>query len=289
MATENMESNKKVRIVSPLSYLDDVVISTERMRVRAQVRLSHLAKQGREDRVTEAILNDFQKLEEKYTQELKKEMEQHPAWPWLSQVRGAGPENSAKVIGIIEGTTFKSTGRWGIAAFDTMSRLRRFAGHAPMDGKTEKRTKGEKLHYSSELRTMLWRLGESLIRADGAFYRYYIDKKNEYIDRFTRDGYKILPTPKGGYRCSNCDAHFKLKRDVHDCCDSPLPEKVLKKEPPGVIFLGHLDAMARRKMRVMFLDMLWIYWREALGLPAQRSYIAGCKPIRQHRPEDFIG
>ncbi len=289
MANKEMESKEGVRHISPLSYLDDVVRGVEKLRVASQVRLTHLERQGREDKHTEAVLVDLQRLEDNITGLLKGEMEQHPAWPWLKEVKGAGLENTAKVIGIIEGVNFKSTGRSGIAAFDTMSKLRRFAGLAPVDGKSERRIKGEKLHYSSELRTMLWRLTQGLMRANGKFYDYYIHKKEEYTIKFVNHGIKILPTPKGGWRCVNCHTEFEMKNDVAGCCGDPSPDKVLKKETPGVFFLGHLDAMAKRKVTVMFSDMLWKYWRHALGLPCRPSYIAGKEPVRQHEPDDFIG
>jgi len=296
-----VESIVNMRQISPLSYLADVVLGVEGLRVAAQVRLTHLELQGRDDRHTEAVLNDLRGLEDRITKLLAVEMAQHPAWPWLEQVKGAGLENSAKVIGIIEGVTFRATGRSSIAAFDTMSKLRRFAGLAPIDGKAEKRTKGEKLHYSSELRTMLWRMGGGLIKTSvttgkkraptpgGKFCIYYNRRKDEYTERFIRNGYKILPTPTAGWKCKNCQTGFEKKRDVTGCCTDPLPEKRLKQEGPNEIFLGHLDNMAKRKMVVMFSDMLWMYWRGALGLPCKPSYIVGKEPVRQHQPEDFIG
>lgn len=290
MVTQLAKPAGLLRSVSPLSYLVDVLLSIGKMRGGAQGRLSHLQRQGREDRYSEGVLNDLAALEGSLTKLLREEMKQHPTWPWLEQVKGAGLESSAKVVGLIEGVTFKSTGRSGIAAFDTMSRLRRFAGLAPVDGKSEGKVKGEKLHYSSELRAMLWRLAETLIQARGKFYDYYIDRKDQYTDRFTRDGYTILPTPKLGWVCANCGAEFEKKSDVAGCCDSPLPKRVLRQEPPAVIWLGHLNNMAKRKMVVMFTDMLWRYWRRSLGLPCMPSYIVGKEPNqRQHEPEDFIG
>lgn len=289
MVTQLAKPVELVRPVSSLSHLADVLLSIERVRIAAQVRLSHLKKQGYREDYTEIALKDIAGLEARLTKLLQQEMEEHPTWPWLEKVKGAGLENSAKVIGIIEGVTFKSTGRSGIGAFDTMSKLRRFAGLAPVNGKAERRVKGEELHYSSELRAMLWRLAQTLIQARGKFYDYYIERKGQYADRFTRDGYRIVPTPKTGWKCANCGAEFEKRQDVARCCGSPLPEKVLRQEPPGVIWLAHLSNMARRKMVVMFSDMLWRYWRRSLGLPCLPSYITHKEPDkRQHEPEDFI-
>jgi len=290
LAAEVAKRSEQLDQVSPLPYLTNLLLSIERLRIAAQTRLSHLRKYGVQDIYSTAVLNDLIGLEERLAKLVREEMERHPTWPWLERVKGAGLENSAKVVGIIEGVTFKSTGRRGIAAFDTMSRLRRFAGLAPIDGRAERKVKGQKLHYSPELRAMLWRLGGTLIQAKGKFYEYYIERKEEYAARFTRDGYSIMPTPKGGWRCANCGAEFERRRDVAGCCDGPLPERVVKKEPPGVIWLGHLDNMAKRKMITMFTDMLWRYWRSSLGLPCLPSYIVGKEPNqRQHEPEDFIG
>ncbi len=290
MVAQSARSRQLGRPVSPLAYLANVLLSIERVRIGVQVRRAHLKKQGRQEIYAETILSDVVDLESRVTKLLRKEMDQHPTWPWLEKVKGAGLENSAKVIGIIEGVTFKSTGRSSIAAFDTMSKLRRFEGLAPIDGKAERKVKGQKLHYSSELRAMLWRLGETLIQARGKFYDCYIERKDEYADRFTRDGYRILPTPKTGWQCANCGTEFEQKRDVAGCCGSPLLKRLLRKEPSGVIWLGHFNNMARRKMIIMFSDMLWRYWRRSLGLPCTSSYIVDKKPNeRQHEPEDFIG
>lgn len=280
----------QMRPTSTLSYLSEVVLSVERVRIAAQVRLSWFKKQGRQDIQMETVLNELIAVEERLTGLLREAMEVHPTWPWLEQVKGAGPENSAKVVGLIEGVTFRSTGRSGIAAFDTMSKLRRFCGLAVVDGKVERRVKGERLHYSPELKGMLWRLGNALMQARGKFYYYYLDRKGQYVGRFTKDGYRIMPTPKAGWRCANCGSEFEKKWDVASCCNSPSPERVLKKEPPGVIWLGHLDNMAKRKMMIMFTDMLWRYWRRSLGLPCMPSYIVDKQPSeKQHEPEDFVG
>ena len=62
------------------------------------------------------------------------------------------------------------------------------------------------------------------------------------------------------------------QRDITPCCDKQQIEKKLRQEPPGVIWIGHLDAMAVRKMIKLFLACLWLVWREAEGLPTRSPY-----------------
>jgi hypothetical protein len=47
----------------------------------------------------------------------------------------------------------------------------------------------------------------------------------------------------------------------------------MKKEPAGVIYKGHLDMMAMRKMISLFGIHMWAVWREADGLPAPKPWI----------------
>lgn len=43
-------------------------------------------------------------------------------------------------------------------------------------------------------------------------------------------------------------------------------------EPEGIIWLGHVDNMCRRKMLQLFVDHLWAIWRDALDLPLRKPY-----------------
>lgn len=95
-----------------------------------------------------------------------------------------------------------------------------------------------------------------------------------YTRRFERDGRKILPTPQGKWVCLNCGTSWKKKADITECCSRQKIDKKLREEPPGVIWLGHLDMMAIRKMLKRFLAALWLVWREAEGLPIREPYVA---------------
>lgn len=268
-----------------LDYLVDTLLEVEKLRVAAQVRETHLEKQGRQDEDTAAVRDRLKDFEDWLTKKLKGEMEAHPTWEWLSTVKGVGLENAAKVVGIIEGTHFKNTGEGSISAFHTMSQLRAYAGLAPVEGKAERRERGKKLGYNSELRVMLYRLATSLLKAQGAFYEYYQEQKLRYQQRFAQEGKQVLSTPSA-FLCQNC-GKLSPKLSGASCCPSPHLVRVKREEPEGVIWAGHLHAMALRKVMTMFQDMLYLAWRRKLGLSWQPSYIAGKEPVRQHLPEDF--
>jgi len=246
---------------SILPALVDASIAIEKIRVSAEVRQTHLRKRLKADPETGELCRRLTELEDYVNGRIAELIENHPAYPWFSLVKGVGRENIAKVIGLVD-----------INKAPTISSLWMFAGLAPEGGKAMKRVKGEKLRYNSQLRSMAWRLANSLRRAKGNFYDYYIREKDNYAERFTRQGYNILATPRGRWACLNCEASWAKKGDVTPCCADPEIGKKTREEPTGVLWLGHLDAMALRKMTKLFLACLWLVWREAECLPTRDPY-----------------
>jgi len=70
--------------------------------------------------------------------------------------------------------------------------------------------------------------------------------------------------------CFNCNKEV-VKKAAKFCpdCRGPLS---LKTEPEGVLFQGHLHEMATRRMRQLFMDLLWHAWRKGAGLPVTQPY-----------------
>jgi hypothetical protein len=255
-----------------LSHFTDVHLKVQKLRVATGNRIAHLKKQGRSDDRAEQIHKTLVNLEETIEDFIAQDYTSHPVYPWTSRQKGCGREAAAKVIGLIEGVTFKSTGRGGIEAFDTPSRLRRFAGQAPIDGRAEKVVSGQKgLHYSPELRMMLWRLLTSLMRARGVWYQKYLENDDYYMRRFERDGINVIPTPAGRF-CPVCGEEKDVPKTTKNC--PACGEKLMgKKEVPGVVFRGHVVNMAKRRTIRLWLDLLWVVWRQALGLSTRTPYI----------------
>ncbi|GAI60360.1 unnamed protein product, partial [marine sediment metagenome] len=102
--------------------------------------------------------------------------------------------------------------------------------------------------FNSQLRSMCWRLGSSLLRAKGKFYDYYLKEKDKYYQKYENQGVRIVPA-------------------------TSLPKKEGKRyEPQDMIAAGHIHNQALRKTIKLFLACLWLVWREAEGLPLTNPY-----------------
>lgn len=227
-----------MRELSSLAAMTDAALSIEKLRVSSEVRLSHLAKQGRQDPETKELHSKLEELEKFVDGRVAHLIQGHPAYPWFSQVKGIGKENIAKVVAPVD-----------IEKANTISSLWKFAGFSVEDGEAPKRRKGGKLEYNSQLRSMCWRLGSGLLRARGKFYEYYEKEKAKYLEEFKNRGISIVPS-------------------------SALPMKDGKRyEPEGVKSEGHIHNMALRKMIKLFLACLWLVWREYEGLSVTKPYV----------------
>ncbi len=232
------EAVEVIREEKPFEFLVNAVLAIEKLRVAAQVRQTHLAKQSRSDAETDELLKRIRGLEDYADERVAHLIQNHPAYPWFSRVKGVGRENIGKVIGLID-----------IEKANTISALWKFAGYAVENGKAPKRKKdGGKLSYNSRLRSMCWRLGGSLMKASGKFYDCYSKEKDKYVQKCLSNGIKIVPA-------------------------SQLPKNNGKRyEPEGVISEGHIHNYALRKMIKLFLACLWLVWREVVELPTRAPY-----------------
>lgn len=244
--TENTEKSltpskeDRVKSAKPFEFLLNAVFEIEKLRVAAQVRKTHLAKNGRQDPETDALFEKIKELEKYADDRVAALIKSHPAYSWFSKVKGIGRENIGKVVGLVD-----------IEKADTISSLWKFAGYAvDENGKAPKRKKnGGKLSYNSRLRSMCWRLGGSLMKGKGKFFEYYCEEKDKYVERLGSKGIKIVPATK-------------------------LPKKEGKRyEPDDMISEGHLHNMALRKMIKLFLACLWLIWRENCKLPTRKPYV----------------
>ena len=259
-----------------LSYMVESSLVIEKLRVASEVRQSHLKRNGRNDKDTDDLHQRIQGLEDYVDARVATLIKDHPAYPWFSRVKGIGKENIGKIVGLVRvkpsdeficpnkecririiknGLTVSplcpecETQMIDPPYADTISSLWKFAGYdVGEDGKAPKRRTGTKLSYNSQLRSMCWRVGVSLMRSQGKFYEYYTKQKSRYIEVCNNTGVQIVPASK-------------------------LPKKDGKAyEPDNMISEGHLHNRALRKVIKLFLACLWLEWRKAEGLPLTMPY-----------------
>jgi len=248
-----------------LNTLVNATLEIEKLRVASEVRQSHLKLQGKIDPDTDWLHERLTDVEKAVDGRIAELLKAHPAYPWFSKVKGIGKENIGKIIGLARVEPEQNNDGEDLPYADTISALWQFAGYGVEDGKAPKRKTGEKLAYNSQLRSMCWRVGGSLMKARGKFYKYYLAQKERYTIRFQNEGIKIVPATQ-------------------------LPKIDGKKqEGNGYISEGHVHNMSLRKMIKLFLACLWLEWRRGLGLPTTSPYaIEQLKHNHFIKPEEMI-
>lgn len=275
-----------------LEIISDGYFTLADARASWKGRLTHLGKMGRTCEDTEWLLELTRPILCDIDERLKHKARTHPTYRWWKRVKGAGEHLMALILGAIEGfgryyprgdprippevnrapeTLLDGKGKgvevvWveGIERLRTPAKLRKFAGIYP----GASRKKGERLPYSNELKMLLLgRLATSFLNQRGRFYELYIEAKEYYRNRAEREGKKILPTPLQ----RECPCCGKVEGKAVRYCPS-CGKKLLKKEPPDVIYREHLHRLAVRLMARVFIDLLWIVWRREVGLPVSRHY-----------------
>jgi hypothetical protein len=123
-----------------------------------------------------------------------------------------------------------------IGKFDTVSKLWRFSGYAVIDGKREYPTKGKTLTYNKTLKSTVYLCGEQFVKHQSPLYVpiYYAEKERQ--------------------------------RRLH-------PEPVSNGNGGKKYTDGHINYRAYRKMNKIFLQHLWLKWREYEDLPITMPYV----------------
>ena len=133
----------------------------------------------------EASIQECKSMEKLLTDAI----EDHPLGPWLTGIRGVSTITAAKILSRIN---------WKRA--NTFPKLRRFAGHAPIDGKAERRTKGQTNAYCSELRKDLFVLASRgfIMQRSEPYRSIYDEQKARLAER-------------------QCDDHSKYDKECSRC------------------------------------------------------------------------
>lgn len=85
-----------------LVFLVDSDLAIDRTHFGVKIRGSHLKRLKRHDPHGDKVLELLEPVREYLKEQIGLMIEEHPAYPWFSQIRGIGLENIGKVIGLIE-------------------------------------------------------------------------------------------------------------------------------------------------------------------------------------------
>jgi len=153
-------------------------------------------------------------------------------WDWVSSIKGLGAGGLAAQV---------LAQIDDITSFTNVSKLWRFSGFAVIDGEREYNVRGKKSTYNRKLKSICFLIVESFIKQQTPLYVdiYYQEK-----ERLRQEHPEPVPC-----------------RDARD------------KSPFKMAYTDqHIHAMAMRKTAKIFLQHLWITWRNAEGLPTNAPY-----------------
>lgn len=220
-----------------IRHLTESYYALQKMRIESSNRLGAYDRMGLDPDKSKQLHSWIDERLETFEAELKRMLEREskafPIWEhFLERVKGIGPALSASLVAWID-----------ISKFDNISKLWRYCGQAVIDGRSERRVKGEKIHYSPILKMTCWKIGEQFVK-QGDYYREVYDRAKKYL----REKYP-----------EKMDSGRKSKKGeiIWNYTD------------------GHVHAMARRKAVKQFLADLWIVWRKLQRLPVTEPYVIG--------------
>lgn len=164
---EAMEANT-------LRWLADSYMQVQRTRIGMENRLRAYA-QGSDDgnvlqhSTTLEVLTDLEAAEKKLAKLMNVAVKDHPAWPWLSQVKGVSGVLGCKLLGLLDVTRAPHA-----------SSFWKFCGLAVVDGGRDRLQKGEKAPYSKRAKTVMYLIASSFLRSNSPYRRVYDDARVYY-------------------------------------------------------------------------------------------------------------
>lgn len=252
-------------VVAPISQNADFYEDLQRLRISVHNRISSIEK-GRST-ASEKTLTRWKEIKERLKEDeesiaylMQDDIQYHPIWPWLEQVKGIGPVTATKIIGVIG----------DIGRFPTVSKLWAYMGYAVREGRAERSAKHQKDRFNRRLRTIMFQAGGRMLQANSQYARFYYEARDYYIqnrdwvtcehpkcaDSEIRKGKKVLvPVPIS--RCIDPDGHSVPR----------------SRRPYGYHSYMHVHLASLRRMMKMFASHLWVVWRASIGLDTKPPWI----------------
>ena len=246
----------------PLTRLVHLQAILERGRISADNQ-----KRGVEDEEVLALYDEMGRelagLEERVESVMAQRVKQHPAWPWLSKVKGVGPQMAALLLAYLlppkpeygPSSWYKAGGLYVIQGEDGQSHLNRYSHLKD----------GQRADWHPRLRRNLWLAGGCLLRAQGFYYSFYTQVKDAMARKHMGDATWLPPCkPCGGTgRVEGVATLVREEETVVQGCAPCAGRGYLQ---------GRVHAVAQWKMVKLFLAHLWEVWSKAEGLETREPY-----------------
>ncbi|RLF99274.1 MAG: hypothetical protein DRN49_04630, partial [Thaumarchaeota archaeon] len=200
-----------------------------------------------------------------------------------------------------------------IERFPTVAKLWKWLGWAVVDGRAERRVKGQKASFNPRGKAITWKMGSQIVmqgtRTRSVYFRLYLKFFDEYLERARRVWVRVrgadavkkvlgMIVSMGGEVLQE-ESGADVWRGLVRFTDSVKPldnlQKFLnaiKRVKVGRVevepllrnpTLAHVRAMALRKMIKILLEHIWHVWRVLKGLPVGAPYV-----IERLNHKDFI-
>jgi len=258
--------------------LEELKIKTEtyyalqKLRIQAQLRIKAFVRDNRLDEVRAGALHfwldeHLSKTEDVLKKEIATILKDVPIWTeWLKDVLGIGPCLAGSL----------HAGIFDISRFMYVSSLWAYCGYDVRGGEAPRRQKGHKINWSPFLRMTMYKVTDSFIKQDPdkcLYRRLYAEKKAYYQEKFPE--YKV---------CNKCGELLLVRSGKPDKCSKKgckgtqggiihSTRKTNKGDPMYIHTKDHLHNMAKRYAGKIFLQHLWVKWREIEGLPVTQPWI----------------
>jgi hypothetical protein len=156
-----------------VKYIIDLYYLAQRMRMSANNKIKAAArtakKRGEEvwpTNLTEWFMKQAATLEQQILRVLNAWTDTDEVSAWAKGINGVGPIYAAMLAAEVD-----------IARCQTVGVLWRYCGLCP----TDRKVKGEKLHWNAQLKQVVYLLGQSFVRAQGrSLYREVYDQRKLY-------------------------------------------------------------------------------------------------------------
>lgn len=251
--TKILEPAKPVENISELKALVEMYYDAQKFRLRGNNRMKALERGDSSAELLKLPISQLADIEKGIAQNIAKVVQDEPITEWLLAQRGIGPVMAAALIASDLDPHIEKPSSWW-----------RFGGVGVVDGKNQRRRRGEKRSYNGFLSRTLYVLMSSFLKAHTeekpSFYAqlYYEFKRDSEVNR----------PHLSAMECPSCKKKGKIDGDCKKC------------EGKGEIPLAvhHHNRATMLTCRV-FLTHLQQKWRKALGLPdARLPYIVEKEP-----------